>query len=722
MVVHRILATAFDIGAYKYKENILMIKKHTYYTLLFTICSLLLTTTTIAQNKAAVKVLARPQKDKILLRWATTTPISWRLSNEYGFIVERYTVTRDKKILAEPEKKIISTIPFKPQPLDNWKTLAEKDNYAAVIAQAIYGKDFELSGGDNTGLTKIINQANELEQRFSLSLYAADNSFEAAKLAGWAYEDKDVKQNEKYLYRIISAIPTNKLKIDSASAYIGIMDYQQLPIPSDIAIVFGDKTAMLSWDYSILKNYYNNYFIEKSTDGKTYNRLSDLPVTNLNNKEDKPSNRMYFIDSLKDNEANYYYQIRGVSPFGEVGPASKPIKGKGKQLLAQVPNINHINVNAKGQIEIEWFFDGRGNDLIKSFTLNQANKEQGPYKAVIENINSNSRTITFDKPYATNYFTITAIAKEGQNRTSFPVLVQPVDSFPPQIPTGLNATIDSNGIVTIKWNQNSEADLLGYKIFRANNKQEELATLTPSVHKKCIYRDTVNIKTLNNKVYYAVASVDQRYNQSQHSTIIEIKKPDIIPPSAPLFTDYQIKNDSVILNWVNSPDEDVTSHQLYRRALNSPPLRELEGVELLQTFTDTTSEYIDLNAEPGKQYEYNLIAIDASGLKTNAPNRLQIKIPDNNNRYKIKALNTYINTTNHAIEIFWKDDLKEVQAYNIYKTIKGKPITLWKVITTAQAKQVADTNITIGETYQYAVMPVMKSGIKGKIVMAEVKY
>lgn len=698
-----------------------MIKKHKYYALLLSACGLLITITTTAQTKSAVMVLARPQKDKILLRWATTTPLSWKMSNEYGFIVERYTVTRDKKILAQPEKKIISTTPFKPQPLDNWKTVAEKDNYAAVIAQAIYGKDFELSGGDNKGLTKIINQANELEQRFGLSLYAADNSFEAAKLAGWGYEDNDVKSNEKYLYRIISAIPKDKLKVDSGSVYTGIIDYQELPKPSDIGSVFGDKTVMLSWDYSILKNYYSNYFIEKSADGETYNRLSDLPVANLNNKEDKPSNRMYFIDTLKDNSIKYYYRIRGVSPFGEIGPPSEPISGKGKKFLTQVPNIRSTSINEKGAVQIEWFFDGTETGLIESFTLNQAKKEQGPYKAVVEHINANSRTVSFNKLYASNYFTITAVAKQGQSRTSFPVLVQPIDSFPPAIPTGLQATIDSNGVVILKWKQNNEQDLLGYKVFRANNKQEEMATLTPSVHKKCIYRDTVNIKMLNNKVYYAVASVDQRYNQSKNSTIIEIKKPDIIPPSAPLFTDYQIKNDSVILHWVNSLSEDVTTHRLYRRALTSPPTGEPEGA-LLVSFTDTTSQYIDGTAEPGKKYEYNIVAIDASGLKTNAINRLQITIPDNANRYKINLLNTYTNIKNSYIEIFWKDDLKEVQAYNIYKAIKGKPIILWKVLTAGEAKQVRDNNITVGETYQYAVVPVMKNGIEGKMIITEAKY
>lgn len=691
-------------------------KVHIHSVILLTVCSLLLTANTMAQTKSAIKVLARPQKNKILLRWATTTPLSWSLSNQYGFMVERYTVIRDKKILPQPEKKIISATPIKPQPLDNWKTLAEKDNYAAVIAQAIYGKDFELSGGDNKGLTKIINQANELEQRFSLSLYAADNSFAAASFAGWGYEDKDVKSNEKYLYRIISAIPKNKLSVDSASAFVGMADYQELPKPSDIAAVFGDKTIMLSWDFSILKNYYNNYFIEKSTDGKTYSRLSDLPVTNLNDKENKPSNRMYFIDSLKDNSTTYHYRIIGVSPFGELGPASLPITGKGKQLLAQVPNIRNTNVNPKGIVEVEWLFDETGNDLIKGFTLNQATKEQGPYKVVVENINPNSRKISFDKPYSTNYFTITAVAKEGQSRTSFPVLVQPIDSFPPAVPTGLKATIDSNGVVTLKWNQNTEADLLGYKIFRANNKTEELATLTPSVHKKCIYRDTVQLKTLNSKVYYAVASLDQRYNQSHNSVIIEVKKPDIVPPSAPLFTDYQIKNDSVILHWINSSDDDIAKHELYRVS------KITTQAELLETFTDSTNFYVDVNAEPGKQYEYNIVAVDEGGLKTTAPNRLHITIPDNMNRYKVKALNTYINTNAHYIEIFWRDDLKEVQVYNIYKAVKGKPITLWKLLSPNEAKRLTDNTITIGEVYQYAVVPVMKNGMKGKVVMTEVKY
>ncbi len=39
--------------------------------------------------------------------------------------------------------------------------------------------------------------------------------------------------------------------------------------------------------------------------------------------------------------------------------------------------------------------------------------------------------------------------------------------MPPAVPSGLKAVVDSNGVVTLTWNKNSERDLMGYKIYRA---------------------------------------------------------------------------------------------------------------------------------------------------------------------------------------------------------------------------------------------------------------
>ncbi len=50
-----------------------MCRKIIYITVLIT-CSLLFSDAIIAQSKSSIQVIARPQKDKILLRWGTTTP------------------------------------------------------------------------------------------------------------------------------------------------------------------------------------------------------------------------------------------------------------------------------------------------------------------------------------------------------------------------------------------------------------------------------------------------------------------------------------------------------------------------------------------------------------------------------------------------------------------------------------------------------------------------
>lgn len=668
------------------------------------------------KSKHKIMVMARPQKQSILLRWAVTTPLAWQQSNQYGFVVERYTITRDKKILSDPDKKLLSLSPIKPASLEAWENIVQKNNYAAVIAQAIYGDDFELSGGDDKGIAKIVNKSNELEQRFAMSLYAADNNFEAAKLAGWGIEDIDVKPNEKYLYRIISAVPGNKLQIDSASVFVGIADYTPLPAPAEISGTFNNKNVMLSWDCKMLRSYYNSYFIEKSADaGKTFTPLSDIPVTNLNEKDGKSSAMMYYVDSLQDNTLTYQYRIKGITPFGEIGPPSTVVSGNGKETLAFIPNIRSSTINDKGILELQWELDEKGKDNVQSFTLNQSPTENGIYKPAVKNIAAQQRSISFNKLYPANYFTITAIAKNGEKQTSFPVLVQQIDSFPPAIPVGLEAKIDSNGIVKLKWKQNTEKDLLGYKVFRANNPDEEMAVLTDSFINRNGFKDTVSIRTLNNKLYYAVAALDKRYNQSVTSAIIELKKPDVIPPSSPIFTNYKLEDGKVNLTWVASSDEDVATHLLYRK-------EEKGNWKLVQQFKDAVQQYTDKEVQAGSDYLYKIISKDFSGLESPPAEILQISIPGDLSNTNIKSIDAYIDRNKRYIEISWKDNLKEVEEYQLYKAVKGQPVTLWQIVKPQDGKGFIDQSITINTEYEYGIKAVLKNGALGKYKSVTVKY
>ena len=147
----------------------------------------------VSEKKIEIQVIARVQKNKILLRWAVNDPLAWKKLNKYGYSLERYTVTRDNKTLEKPEKLILAKV-IKPEPLETWEKLIEVNDEAAIVAQALYGEDFAITGADN--LQSIINLSEDMQQRFTFALYTADKDYEIAKKAGLGFEDLNLNKTK----------------------------------------------------------------------------------------------------------------------------------------------------------------------------------------------------------------------------------------------------------------------------------------------------------------------------------------------------------------------------------------------------------------------------------------------------------------------------------------------------------------------------------------------
>lgn len=225
-------------------------------------------------KQAAVMVNARARKDKILIRWAVDSPVEWQKANKKGFLITRTTVSRDGHVLPKPQKMLLTPKPLLPEPLDSWLDLVQKDNNAAIIAQSIYGEGFEVSGAKEGDLSRIVNMADELDQRYTFALYAADMSFESAVKAGWGFVDSEVKDNEVYAYQV-SVFESPKIK--ESTYVIGLKDYSPLPAPTDFIAIPDDKKVLLSWDYETFKRIYTSYMVEKSSDGINFSPIATTP-------------------------------------------------------------------------------------------------------------------------------------------------------------------------------------------------------------------------------------------------------------------------------------------------------------------------------------------------------------------------------------------------------------------------------------------------------------
>jgi uncharacterized protein len=662
------------------------------------------------EKKLEIQVIARVQKNKILLRWAVTDPLAWKKLNKYGYSLERYTVTRDNKTLEKPEKLILAKV-IKPEPLEAWEQLIGINDEAAIVAQALYGEDFAVTGADN--LQSIISLSEEIQQRFTFALYTADKDYQIAKKAGLGFEDLTPKQNEKYIYRISSNVPETEMNIGYGGVFVSLKEYEPLPKPMDFTANFTDSSTMLSWNFKILANEYGSYYVERSTDKKIFKRITEKPYTSLS-QQNSNNNRIFYIDSIANN-VSYSYRIQGISAFGELGPYSEIVTGKSKKILKFVPHLTVKEFKDDTTVNLIWEFPEEGDGEISGFELNRSDDDTGKYTTVVKNIPAKSRSVVYNKLLGTNYFTLTAIGKNGSNRTSFPMLVQPVDSIPPSKPVGLKGIIDSLGVVKLTWTHNTEKDLLGYRIYKANNPNEEYSQVTVSPSEPNSFEDKVVIKTLNSKVYYKIIAVDYRYNMSVFSEPLILKKPDLIPPASPAFTKYEIKDGSIFLEWANSSSEDVAVHQLYRKE------NDQNDWALVFETKNKEEKFQDKNVKDGSLYQYAIFAKDDSNLVSNPSPGVNLLVPKYSVMPSVKGFFAQANKTTNTIDLSWEYSNNEVDSFEIYKATDKDALQLIQIVV-GKTKRLSDPTITINTTYKYGIRAVFKDGRTSQMDFYTIKF
>ena len=653
-----------------------------------------------AQSTDTIQVAMRAnvQEDRILLRWAPMNVLSWNYTNLHGFILERHTLVRDGQVLDVPETVVLSVVPITARPLDDWEDIVQRNDFAAVIAQALFGESFDTS--HQSEISQIIAHSREMEQRFGFSLYAADLSFEAALYAGWAFEDTNVRAGERYLYTLTPFSPDGR-EVETAVVFTGLDDYEPLPEPMGLTGVFGNGTVLLAWEFDMLSEWYGAYFVERSRDGVNFERLGDLPITNI-----AGTSRIFFTDNIT-NGVTYFYRVVGVTPFGQTGPPSEVIQGIGVPILVYTPHITHAIPDDTGGIELFWEFEEQGEELISSFELWNSQTDRGVFLPVVQNISPTRRSAIHDNPLPTGFYTIRAIPRHGgEPSISFPHLVQMEDSIPPAVPTGLTGTIDMDGVVRLHWDANTEDDFLGYRVFRAQVAGEELIPLNDIVFSANEFTDTIPIYTLNAYIFYAVTATDRRFNQSELSPVLKLRRPEVVPPTSPVFTRFEATERGNVLEWVTG-DEDGINVLLVRtqtRNGESQTIHRIADSEGIRSF-------LDREVRAGGDYIYELFAESASGLLQSPPSpsvRLRARIQEDGNANAVSSFRAV--RTREGIRLTVEHNVQDIRSISIYRQAGSEPMSLWTRSEDSAQLQWLDDTARTGITYEYMIAIRLNNG------------
>jgi fibronectin type 3 domain-containing protein len=209
-------------------------------------------------------------------------------------------------------------------------------------------------------------------------------------------------------------------------------------------------------------------------------------------------------------------------------------------------------------------------------------------------------------------FQVTAIGGSTQKVVNIQVDL-PADDPPgaPAAPANLVAEVDYN-TVSLEWDDNLEADLAGYYVYRAltsGNYGDALATNSPGSS------DYVDSTAVNGTTYYyLVTAFDFNGNVSGNSAEVSATPLDV-PPAAPTGLAASAGDSSVSLDWNDNGESDLSSYRVYRSTTSGSGY-----VEIANSLS--SSDYVDSTAVNGVTYYYVVTAVDAGS--NESPNSIEV--------------------------------------------------------------------------------------------------
>ncbi len=120
-------------------------------------------------------------------------------------------------------------------------------------------------------------------------------------------------------------------------------------------------------------------------------------------------------------------------------------------------------------------------------------------------------------------YRLTAVADKARSETVETPPFTPQDTFAPAVPAGVTA-VAGLGSIELSWERPPEADLAGFRVYRAAGTSGEFVKLNAELTAAANFSDRGVQK---GSVYrYAVSSVDQKGNESGRSQAVEATAPD----------------------------------------------------------------------------------------------------------------------------------------------------------------------------------------------------
>ncbi len=641
--------------------------------------------------------------DSIILRWAPNTVGMWLALSNTGVVIDRIEMDTTKKKLGKIER--LTTTPIRAWDSTTWKpyvinTKPDDDPMMLVAAQCLLGEWNVPQTNTIEAFRKVVGSQGN---RYTFAMLAADNSPLAADGLGLRFVDKTAKRGATYIYRIYPS-DNEKIYRDTAVAVCRNDEFVRSNPPVKLRADEREAKVLLQWD-ALPGSRFSGYYIYRQAKGGKEIRLNKRPVFTLIH-QDKQS----YTNSFEDTTAGYYipytYRVRGIDMFGMESEAAEIIAMGRDKTPPHSPNVKKpFGINEKSVL-LEWVMDNPTEDLA-GFIVMKSDSATSRYYPISKELLPKTATQFVDTSANEDepYYTVIAIdtAKNGSEISM--VYAEIRDTTAPKTPTGVKGEIDTNGVVTLSWNLGEEKDLLGYRVLWANQKDHEFTQKSNLVLLDTVFYDTILVNTLTPNVYYKVVAVDTRYLHSDPSDIIELKRPDIVPPETPFISKIFVEPKAVNLEFAPSSSKDVKEHRLQRRTTGEKKWTDYA------TLSATVTAYSDTLVEQNTMYEYQLLAVDSSNL-VSMPSPSVVGRPyDTGLCPMVENLKCVYDSVTNTVKVQWQYGFKSRDKYwfVVYRAYDENNLNQLAAVV-AENSEFVDNKLFGYGRYRYAVKVISDRG------------
>jgi len=364
--------------------------------------------------------------------------------------------------------------------------------------------------------------------------------------------------------------------------------------PSSLVATAGELRVALDWadnTESDLAGY------------RVYRRASDGSWTRI-----AQTGSSAHTDSGLTAGTTYTYRVTAYDQAGNEGVASAQVSATPTaDVTAPAAPTGLVATAGDGSVALGW--TGNSESDLAGYRVYRAS---GASWELIASVTTNAHTDTGLANGTAYSYRVTAYDVSGnESPASTAATATPRDLTAPAAPASLPAT-GGDGRVVLDWADNTESDLAGYRVYRAEGAGWTLlASVTVSG-----YTDS---GLANGTTYsYRVTAYDSAGNPSAPATASATPR-DAVAPAAPAGLTATGAQGSVVLDWADNGESDLAGYRVYRGSA--------DGTWSLIA-TVATSAHTDTTVDAGTAYTYRVTASDTSGNES-APSATASATPTN---------------------------------------------------------------------------------------------